>query len=274
MKSWWLGFVILQMLFLEAAFSAPKEKIRIGVEFRLPYIGLTETEKLTGYIFDILESVAAKYSYQFEYVDVPIPRQKQSLEKGGVDYVIVPRMLVRYLPDVAIVSSQFGVSFAGVLTVRDKGPAAIFDFTPFANKITILSYMGPETDTLLEDLLNQAGGTKTEVIEISGLDVPRRMVLMLTTGRGDLAFGDYNVLRFSAAQVKGVKTKVIPTSNVGFGAVVLVTRKNKKGFENFEANIASWFQTARKDGRLKAILNKYNLTDWEILEPRYSTTAP
>lgn len=164
--------------------------------------------------------------------------------------------------------------FAGVLTVGEKGPTAIFDFMPFVDKITILPYMGSETDVLREDLLSRAGGTKTEVIEISGLDVPRRMVLMLTTGRGDLALGDYNVLRFSAAQVKGIKTKVIPTSIAGFGAVVLVTRKNKKGFEDLERNIASWFKAAREDGRLKAILSKYNLTDWEILEPRYSTTAP
>ncbi|MBS1969720.1 MAG: transporter substrate-binding domain-containing protein [Bdellovibrionales bacterium] len=249
------------------AFAAP-EKIRIGTEWILPYTGMAEMGRPTGYIYDILEEIAKKYHYKFEYVEIPAMRQASSVQKNEIDYAILPGYVIRYLPNVDIVETPFGVSYAGALTMGKTRLESLYDLSDLAGKTIIFSYMGPETDDFRESVQDETqSGKKTELVEISGADISQRMILMMKTKRADVALGDFNVLRYSAAQTKGTLVHVIPASFAGFGSVVMFSKKNKAGFRKLDKEVAEWFENARKSGRLKQILKKYNLMDWENLLP-------
>lgn len=263
MKLW----MLCVYLFSASALAAP-EKIRIGSEWVLPYTGMTEKGRPTGYIYDILEDVGKKYNYKFEYVEIPAMRQAASLQKNEIDYAILPEYVIRFLSTIEILETPFGVTYAGALTMGKNHLESLYDLSDLAGKTIIFSYMGPETDNFREGVQNEMpGGKKTELVEISGADISDRMILMMKTKRGDVALGDFNVLRYSAAKTKDAQVKVIPASFAGFGAVVMFSRKNKKGIQKLDKDIADWFESARKNGRLKQILKKYNLMDWENLLP-------
>lgn len=254
-------------LFSVAAVAVP-EKVRIGTEWGLPYTGMTEKGHPTGYIFDILEEIGKKYNYKFEYVEIPAMRQAASLQKNEIDYAILPVYVIRYLPNVDIAETPFGMTYAGALTMGKTRLESLYDLSDLSGKTIIFSYMGPDTEDLRESVQDETQtGKKTELVEISGTDISQRMILMMKTKRGDVALGDFNVLRYSAAQTKDGQAHVIPASFAGFGSVVMFSKKKKKGFHKLDKEITEWFENARKSGRLKQILKKYNLMDWENLLP-------
>ncbi len=254
-------------LFSMLAYAGP-EKVRIGTEWVLPYIGTTEKGELTGYIYDILEEIAQKYNYKFEYVEIPAKRQAASVKKNEIDYALLSEYVIRYLPDVDIVETPFGVTYVGALTMGPVRLESLYDLKELSGKTIIFSYMGPGTEDFRESVQDETqAGRKTQLVEISGADISRRMMLMMKTKRGDVALGDFNVLRYCAAQTKDTEVYVIPASFVGFGSVVMFSKKHKKGFHKLDKEVAEWFESARKSGRLKEILKKYNLMDWENLLP-------
>jgi ribose transport system substrate-binding protein len=254
-------------LFAVSALAAP-EKIRIGSEWRLPYAGMTDKGRPTGYVYDILEDFAKKYNYKFEYVEIPTMRQAASVQKNEIDYAILPEYVIRFLSNIEILETPFGVTYAGVLTMGKNPLESFYDLSDLAGKTIVFSYMGPETDNFRESVQKElSGGKKTELVEISGADISDRMIMMMKSQRADVALGDFNVLRYSAAKTKDSQVKVIPASFAGFGSVVMFTRKNKKDLPKFNREITEWFEGSRKSGRLKQILKKYNLMDWENLLP-------
>lgn len=259
--------LVLLVLASMTAFAAPPPtKIRVGSELILPYTGMTEKGQPTGYVFDILEAVAKKYKYKFEYVEIPSSRQVPSVQKDEIDYCIQPIYIVRYLSNIDIISSPLGVTYAGALTVG-KTMESISDLSELAGKTIIMSYMGPETESFRETVVSESSGKKTEIVEVNGSDIAQRMMLMMKSKRADVALGDYYILRYAALKNKAEKAHVIPASFAGFGALVLLSRKNKPGIKQLDKDIAEWFESARRSGRLKKILKKYNLEDWEPLLP-------
>lgn len=262
---------VMTVLATMMAWAAPSpSKIRIGTEWVMPYTGLTEKGTPTGYIYDILEEIAKKYNYKVEYVEIPALRQIQALQKDEIDYAIMSVQLVRYSSNVELLKTPFGVTYAGAMTVGPGGFESLYDFADLAGKSLLVSYMGPETDKFREAIEQAAAGKKTEIVEVNGTNIAKRMMLMMSSKRADVAIGDYNVLRYAAAlQAKGPQNKmnVIPSSLAGFGAVVALSRKEKPGLKKFDKDVSDWFEDARRSGRLNKILKKYNLTDWENLLP-------
>lgn len=240
--------------------------LRIAMETKMPYVGMNEKEAPEGYIYDILHDLALKNKdkYKFEFVNIPLLREMQAVQKDEVDFAVMPGSMVRYSSNVSIVTTAFGVSYAGALTLSPE-LEALYDLSELRGKSILLSYLGPETDRLRDEVLEEAGGKKTELIDVSGADIPQRMMLMMANHRADIALGDYNTLRFSMTKNKTSQINLIPTSLIGFSVVQLVTRKNKKTFEEFNEDVRAWFQDARKNGRLDEILKKYNLSDWANL---------
>lgn len=260
-------FALLFLASMPALAAPPPTKIRVGSEWVLPYTGMTEKGQPTGYIFDILEDVAKKYRYKFEYVEIPPSRQVSSLQKDEIDYSILPIYIVRYLSNIEIISSPLGVTCAGALTVGKTTMESLSDLSELAGKTIVMSYMGPETESFRETVVAESSGKKTEIVEVNGSDIAQRMMLMMKSKRADIALGDYYILRYAALKNKGEKAHVIPASFAGFGALVLLSRKNKPGIKQFDKDLADWFESARRSGRLKKILKKYNLEDWEPLLP-------
>lgn len=270
MRGLFLAFLLLNSVAASAA--PPKQmpeltKIRVGTEWVLPYTGMNEKGQPTGYIFDILEDVAKKYKYKIEYVEIPPSRQVASLQKDEIDYSILPIYTVRYLSNIEIISSPFGVTCAGALTIGKTTMESLADLSELAGKTIVMSYMGPETESFRETVVSESSGKKTEIVEVNGTDIAQRMMLMMKSKRADVALGDYYILRYAALKNKGEKAHVIPASFAGFGALVLLSRKNKPGLKELDKDIAEWFEGARRSGRLKKILKKYNLEDWEPLLP-------
>lgn len=260
----------LFLVLLLCSFSAQAApiKIRIGCEWVLPYTGMTDKGP-TGYMFDILEDIAKKNNYKIEYIEIPATRQVQIVHKDEIDYGILPIYLVRYMSNIGIISTPLGVSYAGVLTIGKKRMDSLADLSALSGKTVVMSYMGPGTETFRDLVIAEGGSKKPEILEVVGSDFINRMMLMMKNQRADVALGDYYILRYAAAQSKekGEPIHVIPASFAGFGAEVLFTRRNKPGFKKFDQDVREWFEGARKTGRLKKILKKYNLEDWEVLLP-------
>lgn len=255
--------VLLLVMFCGPSFAA-ETKLKIGAYPLMPYLGKTDKGEWEGFLADIFKAIGKNSNIKFQFVDIPLPRQVQSLQKREVDFLILPGFMVRYLPDVSIASTALGVSFAGALTTLPEDEV-IIDFEDLIGKSVLITYMGPETDNLRVGLTGKAEGTKTEIVEISGYDITERMMLMMNDQRAQVALGDYNILRYSLLKAKNKNIRLVATSLTGFSSIVLATWKGHKDFALVDRQVKTWFQKARKNGELQKMLKKYNLEDWQTL---------
>ncbi|WP_413290850.1 substrate-binding periplasmic protein [Bdellovibrio sp. HCB337] len=275
-----MKILLALVLSIFASFAFAETKLKIGIDPLMPYLGKNVKGEWEGFLAEIFNTVGKNSNVKFQFIEIPLPRQVQSLQKREVDFLILPGFMVRYLPDVSIVSAALGVSFAGALTTLPEDEV-IIDFEDLAGKSILLTYMGPETDNLRKGLAEKANGTKktssatpggnkntekaTEIVEISGYDITERMMLMMNDQRADVALGDYNILRYSLLRAKLKNIRLVPTSLTGFSPIILVSWKGHKDFPLVDRQMKAWFKKARKNGELQKMLNKYNLEDWQNL---------
>lgn len=258
-----MRIIFLTLLILLSSTSWAQLKIKIGIYPLMPYLGQKQNGEWEGFLADIFSAVGKTSHIKFQFIETPLPRLVQSLQKKEVDFIVIPGSQVRYLPDVSITSTAVGVNFAGALTTLPEDEV-IIDFEDLLGRSVLLTYMGPETEPLRVGIMAKTeGAKKTELVEISGSDIAERMMLMMNNQRAQIALGDYAILRYSLLQAKNKNIRLVPTSLSGFNPIVFTSWKGQKDFQLVDRQMKTWFKRARKRGELQKMLKKYNLEDWQ-----------
>lgn len=231
--------------------------IRIGVAPLCPYLCEKGPGVWGGYIYDILTAVAKLHGFTVELESIPNTRLVSALQAQRVNYIIGPRYMVRYLPDIRVVGPNLGVSYTGALLSPGlKEPLIDNEFV--RNKKVVFADLGSESGNSLSI------DDSTRAIKLTGSDVADRMTKMIGDRRVDLALGDYNVLRYSLLRRAHVPLQLLPTSLTGFNSLVLVSNPKEPEFGFLPQHLDAWFEKARAGNELDKILSRYNLKDWKV----------
>ncbi|WP_374073271.1 substrate-binding domain-containing protein [Bdellovibrio bacteriovorus] len=231
--------------------------IKIGVAPLCPYLCEKGPGVWGGYIYDILKEIAKAQGFTVELESIPNTRLVAALQARRVNYIIGPRYMVRYLPDIRIVGPNLGVSYTGAL-LSPEVKESLIDNEFVRNKKIVFADLGMESGHQLSI------DDPSRAIKLTGSDVADRMTKMIRDRRVDLALGDYNVLRYSLLRKLNTGLQLHPTSLTGFNSLVLVSNPKEPEFGFLPQHLDTWFQGARSNGELEKILARYNLKDWKI----------
>ncbi|WP_413580628.1 substrate-binding domain-containing protein [Bdellovibrio sp. HCB288] len=230
--------------------------IKIGIAPYCPYLCEKGPKRWTGYLNDILTSVAKENDIKIQIVSLTDTELPKALMAKTVDYIILPSYLVRYEPNFQAVGPKLGISFTGALFtpgVRIR----VVDQDSLTDMRIAFARLGQETELKL----NPAEFKKSTKIE--GHDVADRMIKTIIERRVDLALGDYNVLRYTLLRRQHLNLELQPTSLTGFNSLSLVIVPENKYPLELQDLLNTWMEKARSNGQLEQILRKYNLLDWK-----------
>ncbi|MNJ96857.1 D-ribose-binding periplasmic protein precursor [compost metagenome] len=231
--------------------------LRIGIAPLCPYLCQKAPGRWSGYLYDILMDVAQENDFTLQIEGIPNTRLITNLPSQRIQYAIIPSYLVRYRSDIRISGPRLGITYSGAL-VPSKAPPTLIDEKYLSTRRVIYADIGD--DTLLDGFFEHA-------TKITGSDVSDRMLRMMGDGRIELAIGDYNVLNYAKARKPGIPLKVVPTSLTGFNSLVLVSLPRNAEMDILSPSLERWIANSRRNGKLDAILKKYNLSDWQIFLP-------
>lgn len=233
-------------------------RIKLGVAPLCPYFCERAPGVWGGYLYEIVSEVAKKHGLSVEWETIPNSRLVSALRARKVNYIIVPRYMVRYLQDVRVVGPHLGLSYTGALLSSEVKDTLIDEEYLHGRRVVMADIMGAE----------DGGSQKVDTFssrKISGADVFDRMVAMMKDQRTDLALADFNVLRYSLMRSKSSGLKLLPTSLTGFNSLVLVGTPREPEFGFLPVYLENWIEQARKEGSLEQIMSKYNIHDWATL---------
>ncbi|MEN0057257.1 MAG: transporter substrate-binding domain-containing protein, partial [Bdellovibrio sp.] len=233
-------------------------RVKIGVAPLCPYLCENGPGAWTGYIYDILKTAAREKGFLLEIENIPNTRLLDALKSHRVNYIIVPASVVRFESDIRVVGPKLGVSYTGAI-LGAKNEDNLIDDEYIKNKRVIFADWGGEPRSYFEYEEMTA-----KAIRLTGSDVSERMIKMIGEGRGDLALGDYNVLRYSLTTKELSSLRLLATSLTGFNSLVLVSHPKEPEFGAVPLILQEWFARNRKNGKLKAILDRYNVPDWAL----------
>ncbi|MNS65052.1 D-ribose-binding periplasmic protein precursor [compost metagenome] len=232
--------------------------LSIGIAPLCPYICEKAPGVWSGYIYDILKSVGDKRGFSLDIQSIPNTRIIANLKQHKVDYIIVTASLVRYLDSIRIVGPTLGVNHMAAL-VAPEFKEALIDEEFIKNKKIVFADLGLDIRAISKML------SPDKVSRLTGFDAVDRMINMIGDRRVDLGMGDINVLRYALARKPTVTLQLLPTSLTGFNALVLVALPKSSQPEYLSYFLDEWMTSARSNGELEKILDKYNLKDWRII---------
>lgn len=232
---------------------------RVGATPLCPYVCEKSPGVWTGYLFEILGEIAKKQGLDLRLESIPNSRLVTALQTHKVDYIIAPQYLVRYISDIKIVGPELGVNFTGAILPKES-QIGLIDTVSLKKLKVVYSDFGYQGDrTALGTILERAN-------RLTGVDVADRMKKMMMDGRAEIALGDFNVIRNSFDSNKETKLKLVPTSLTGFSFFVMAGSPKSPQVDFLGNRLSEWFEASRTNGHLSEVLNKYNLSDWQILD--------
>ncbi|WP_413586658.1 substrate-binding domain-containing protein [Bdellovibrio sp. HCB274] len=233
-----------------------KTVIRVGIAPYCPYLCEKGTNSWSGYLYDILSSVAKNGNFKVQIVSLSNDDLPKALLANRVDYIILPSYLVRYQPEFQTTGPKLGVTFTGALFTPGVRMRVV-DKESLTDMRIAFARLGQENELKLDpDEFKKS-------IKIEGTDVADRMIKTIGERRVDLALGDYNVLRYTMLRRQHMNLELQPTSLTGFNSLSLVELPGKTSPVNFPELLGEWMAAARADGQMNKILRKYNLLDWK-----------
>ena len=259
MSDRWVNSVMLTVgLLLSSAVFA--DEIRIRADPWLPYSGGSDMRP-AGYMVEMAQAIAKANGHTIEYRTLPWANALELVRAGSADCVVGA-----YKSDAEgfeFPAGGWGPSgnlFWGLAetTWRYTGPASLADVR--IGVIEEYSY-GDELDAYIEQ---HAGDTaRIEVVPAVGRGIVRLMARLI--GKRIVAFvEDQSVLAYAVEQAQMDPARIISLGQAGEVEPVYIacTPAHPRGrtyADMFDKGIAE----LRKSGKLKQILDAYNLKDWE-----------
>jgi len=259
MSDRWVKSVIVGMG-LALASAAAADEIRIRADPWLPYSGGSEMRP-AGYMVEMAEAIAKANGHTIEYRTLPWANALDVVRAGSADCVVGA-----YKSDAE--GFEFPVGGWGMsgnifwglaeTTWRYEGPASLEGI-----RIGVLEEYSYGED--LDAYIKQHGGdsARMEVVPAVGRGIVRLMARLI--GKRIVTFiEDKNVLAYAVEQAKMDPTRIISLGQAGelepvYIACTPADPRGRKYADMFHQGTAE----LRKSGKLKQILDTYNLKDWE-----------
>lgn len=268
---------IFCLLCVAASLMAAPTVIRAGADAWDPYT-MDPAKGQAGYLVDIMKEVFAEPGFALEYKLIPFVRATQAVsDRGELD--VYPGVFSFY-GGFIMNKARVGVSDMRIVVRKGedwryagansfKGRKIGFAQTEPDMLTRMLSAPAPAaTATVFSQAVYAAataysGGDTMALQVVSGDDMTAKLIQMLVAGRFDLFMEDRTVVTYLAKKL-GLQDKIefreaaVPPMDVFLG----FSPKNpasKDLADRFDRGL----KELRASGKLKLILGRYGLSDWE-----------
>lgn len=259
--------LIFLLLFIALSPNAKEKRTyKVALSPACPYYCTLDKNK-RGYIVDLLELFFKEHKINIEFQTTPYPRLYDSLKTGVSDLALFTSLDLRNFSDFIIFDVTLGVSSAGLVSRKGTTPV-ILDFIDLKDKILFLAPGSKATEKIKREVSKL--NTKPGLVQlITGSRIHDRLIDLVALERAEYAIDDYNVLKYFHSR-SAFKDKVVltPTSISGYSPLKFVGVKSLPIKSLLESDLKEFIHNYRKSGKLKKLLAKYNIIDWNIVLTR------
>lgn len=266
------------LAFLAAGFlAAAPIAVRVGGDAWEPYT-MDPSKGQPGYIVEILKAIFAEPAYALDYSLVPFVRASREVaETGELD--VLPGVLDKY-PGFIINKVRVGVcdirivarkgdpwEYSGIDSFKGRKIGFARTDPDMLGRMLARPVPGSSSTPFAQAVYMAAraykGGDKTALQIISGENMIAQMIQMLAMGRIDLILEDRVVVTYLSKKL-GLQDK-IEFREAGSPSLDLYLGFSPKNPAS--QDLADYFDLGLKElrasGKLKVILARYGLGDWE-----------
>jgi ABC-type amino acid transport substrate-binding protein len=252
----------IKLVFILIAFSSLVEAsvLTVNAEYNCPYFCDEKVTKKKGYLFEILtlffESTGNKLNVNY----IPFPRIFSKLKTDNHQLGVLPLIDINNNSLIRSFTSSVGINFSAI-ALRTKNDFDYIGINDLKGKKISLRPGGLEAEQIRKKLSIVNNG-KDLISTVSGSNINRRMLMMLSHKRVDVVVSDYNVLRYLNSNPSFGELIVKPIALVRFTPVFMAFEHEIDNFNKLDRQFTSFLSMMRKTGKLSKILKKYNLSDW------------
>ncbi|QCU90570.1 substrate-binding periplasmic protein [Thiomicrorhabdus sediminis] len=235
------------------------DTLRIATDEWCPYDCIpSQNQGKVGYIGDLLTETMKARGHEVEFVEVSYSRGLQLVREGKLDGTMA--CFREEAPDFVFPDLALGKSNSTFFSHKNSNWRYTGkDSLEQAKMIGIIKGYDYVDPTVM-DYINQ---NPKNVLAITGEKPLERLLEMLTNGRLTAIIEDKSVLEYKAKQIgKSEQVKVSGTTNVVIDVYSSFSPKNPKSAE-YAKILSEETQKMRKDGRLKKLLDRYGIQDWQ-----------
>lgn len=233
----------------------------IHAEYNCPYFCDEKVSKKTGYVFELLSLFFIKQGFTLKVNHIPYPRIFSQLKLNNSQLGILPLIDIHNHAKVKSFTSSIGINFSAI-AIRTKEQFNYISLEDLKGRRVSLRPGGIEAYQI-RSKLKSLNGNIDQVQSISGTDINTRMLKMLIHKRTDVVISDYNVLRYLNSKLPKALVTIEPIALVRFSPLYIAFENKIDNFDTLNLRFTQFIQEMRSSGKLKKILNEYNLEDWK-----------
>lgn len=257
-------FRILTLLLIISQSYASSYKLALHPS--CPYY-CPEDKHRDGYVVDILKSFFKYKKHELQVLKTPYPRIGSTLMKGKADFSVVSSLDSRHEEQLVSYRTQLGFRTTGAL-FKTSDELVILEFSDLKTKRILLA-KGSRATSIISKKIELLNKSESFINEVTGSSIHSRLIELVAIGRGDVVLEDYNILKYNLANSskRNILT-LTPTSLTGHNPISIVASKNSPLRNFFEKDLRDYISSIRKSGKLKEILDRYQITDWDRFTSR------
>ena len=248
----------LALLFPSAGFGA--EKVVLRADLWCPYTCDPKSDK-PGYLVEIARAAFAAHDIEVDYQLMPWKRVLVSLRAGEIDGAVGAGQ--REIPDTVTPARSLGADIT-VLAIRAdqafvyRGPASLEQLR--IGVVTDYSFDdGGPIDAYVQRHIEAKDG---KVEQVYGTDAQMQNMMKLLNGRIDAIMDDQQVLRFNMKRLRTPFPVKFIVVDARLDASIAFSSANPHA-QAYADMLSDGVEELRRSGRLKQIMGRYGLPDWE-----------
>jgi len=260
LKAVTLGLLLFALLTPAVSAQSPKAISIVAPKFWCPF-ACDANSPQHGFAIEIARAAFLEFGITVNYTNMPYDRALLEVKKGVMVQAVVPTFKEEaphfIYPNNATSATEY------CFYVKENSGWHFTDYSTL-NKIRFAATSGyiysPKMDAYIAQHANKTNGV---VYLLKGEDVPTRMFKMIIKGRYDAFLEDTRLIDFlrSSGKLAGLKKAgCLDIINYGYLALTpSATFPSRQMAKYFDEGLL----ILRKSGKLKEILDKYGVQDWQ-----------
>jgi polar amino acid transport system substrate-binding protein len=255
-----LAALLLSLALLSPAASVGKEKVTLRADLWCPYTCEPRSDK-PGYLIEIAREIFGAHGIEVDYSLMPWKRVLVSLRAGEIDGAVgagqheIPGMITpaRSLgADVTVlaVPKDLPFVFHGAASLDQLRIGVVTDYS-FDD--------GGDIDAYVHRHIAAKDG---KVEQVYGADAQMQNMEKLLNGRIDGIMDDQQVLRFNLMRLSSPPPLRFIVVDARMDSSIAFSPVNPRA-QAYADMLSDGIDALRRSGRLKQILHRYGLSDWE-----------
>ncbi len=237
--------------------AARADVITIRADEWCPYNCAADADR-PGYGIEIAREILAKAGHSIDYRTMAWPRAIEECRRGNV--VAIIGATKEDAPDFVFPASPIGES--DNTYVVKKGAAWSYAGTASLGTVKLGIIQGYAYSGKLDDYLKQHGRDRARVDAVGGDNALEQNLRKLLAGRIDVLVDTRAVLSYKIGDMKLADQVAMVGSDDPASIYIAFSPANPKA-RDYAALVDAGIAELRASGRLKAILDRYGMTDWK-----------